>query len=427
MNQNKSSYKTRSVPPKGFCLTHSQKIGDYVCEQCHVFYCDECLKERNLFVMKCAFCDTICTNLKKANYVRANRKTVSVGLEAVELKSAFPVKEYSFYVLAVCFGGLYLSNTNIFLLTFVLLSGILIHRIGLIFENKPFSNWFDFEFENWLNLAKSTALAILIFTICLAPALISARLMIAGMPTLQAALKADKPVSEIEYVSEDIKAEISLLFTFSWESFEKEEKNKAREAQQQADKYKPQSNYQNCTTGGGVEWDAPNYPSFKREVNCSEPNNYAAPSEAERQMVDESRFAELKTNFWWTKIFAGLFMVALFWGIFNIPLGFANSAVSESFADGLNILKWRKLSKNLTEDYGRVFFYWICFLLLFAATIYIEISLRNGGLFDFVPKKQSGGYFVLQFFLTVIRFYLLYVLATMLGKMLYKNRFAVST
>ena len=325
--------------------------------------------------MKCAFCDAVCRDLKKAAYVLANKKRALVGLEAGELRDAFAVKEYSFYVLAACLGGLYLLSGWFFALTLLPLLGVMTHRIWRIYENHPISEWFDFEFENWLNIKRSAASALLIFLICFAPMLGFAIGVFKGMPALREHLANGVPISG-EIFRQTAKDELNYLFSLK--------------------------------------------PNANRVLTSADYVEQKRASESEIGFVPNGINAERKSWFWLTKLFSILLVVSMAWGIYNFPVGVACSAVSESFAQGLNIVRWRELSKNLAEDYGRVFFYWLCFLFIFAGTIYLEVKMGGGKI-----KDRSQFYYVLQFFLTAFRFYLLYVLATMLGRMLHKNQLAV--
>jgi hypothetical protein len=424
-NQNSRNFKTGKAALKGFCRAH-KKIGEFVCEKCRVFYCDSCIRQSNSAVVKCDVCDNFCTKLKKSNYPRANKKNTSFGLDADELKKSFIVTEYSFVVLALCLGGLYLSNTIVYLFTFGLLSGVFVHRVKLILENKPVSKWSDFEIDNWVNYSSSAISATLILIVCFAPAIIFAKLAISGMPYLEMALSSPDPQYTSTNYSQNIKEEFSLLFNFNWSSLEKEKRVIYGTGRKNSNipRSVPETNCFFVDTPDA----RPNYIDPYRQLECKVQNERIVDSgaiEPEQPVYDEAHFAELKFNFWWTKIFACLLIGSLVWGIFYIPLAFGNCAVSDSIAAALNISKWRRLAKNLTEDYGRVFFYWLCFLLLFAGTVYLEITMRNGSVFVSIYKTQTVGYSAMQFFIAVFRFYLLYVLATMVGKMFYKNRLTV--
>ncbi len=444
-SQKSANHRSRRIPLKGFCNTHNRTIADFVCESCRIFYCDICLKENNSTSMKCFSCNEICPSLKEINRERAKNKEISEGFTGNDIINSFTVTGIGFYILSLVFVIANLASAKIYWGLLLLSSAFLVRRIKALYDNRDES---DFKGEDvWGVFIKPSLTGILVGIFCFAS------LFVIGYKFYDSTTYLKMSVSEFPSAnSGQIKAGISDEFTSLLnsdetklpESTKKNNDYQLQKLKTEKDRAVNNKNNDSCysktmkseKTGRWVddwsgngskveetelkpEWTENKICSAENEKNLSQINSKI--SNIENSAANE--LTENLTNSQQRKKFAALFVGFLIIGIFYYPLGLGISAISENVWDSINVLKGLGMAGTLQADYARVFFIWVIFLLIFTLTIYWEFQVLEIRTYQSPPEETSIYFYAVKISTGFIRVYLLVVLANMVGRMLYKNKF----
>jgi hypothetical protein len=447
-NSTQTSGKSRAgkIPLKGFCHEHNRTLADFVCESCRIFYCRACSTQHADSKMRCNNCGKIFTELKRSDSSREDFRQKSDAFTGNDIPSAFNVSGVGFLILCVVLALANFAETKIYWGIFLLSSAYLIRRIKTLYDNRTES---DFKNEDgWQVLIKPVLSGALVSVFCFA-VLFFIGYKFYDASTYLKMVNSEVPLAHPSQIKAGIADEFDTLRSFDDSKFANKarwntdtEQKKLMERKSRAENAKQTQcvtqSVETVKTGRFIRTDR-GFLVDEEELQPKMTTNEACAGASEREIaqIDEQIKNAAKSkaensvvqtaSFWYVKKLAGLFVIFLLIGAFYYPLGLTLAALTDNVWDSINFVKGLRLARVLASDYAGVFFAWLIFLMVFALTVYIEFQATDEQYFQTPRGAMSSSYYVVKIFAAIIRTYLLVVMANMVGKMLYKNKFKLKT